>query len=48
MLPCCLTLITCGKVHINILTNLRMKVVEIYELDILYQESVFIMPNNLR
>ena len=48
MLSCCLTLITCGKAQINILANLRMEVVEINEIDILYQESVFIMTNNLR
>jgi len=48
MPPYCLTLIACGKAQINILANLRMKVVEINELDILYQESGFIMTNNLR
>ena len=42
MLPCCLTLLACGK------ANMRVKVVEINEIDILYQESVFITTNNLR
>ena len=47
MLRCYLTLIACGKAQLNILTNLRTKVVEINEIDILCQVSVF-MTNYLR